>query len=63
MYNIESSLLFRLHVGDSHELDFIANRYCTPALYRADGECDIVFRKKIIDSLMVKNESLHLSNV
>lgn len=63
MYNIESSLLFRIHVGDSHELDFIANTYCTPTLYRANGECDIVFRKKIIDNLKVKNESLHVSNI
>lgn len=63
MHNIESSLLFRIYVGDSDELDFIAKTYCTPALYRANGECDIVFRKKIIDNLRVKNESLHMSNV
>lgn len=48
MYDIESSLLLRIHVGDSHELDFIANRYCTHALYRSDGECDIVFRKRLL---------------
>lgn len=50
MRRVPSDVQFRLQVADSFELDFIANRYCDPPLYREQEECDILFRQRIVES-------------
>ena len=50
MNRIPSDVQFRLQVADGHELDFIASCYCNPPLSRKDGECDVSFRQRIVNS-------------